>query len=358
MMTRLRMRSEGRLKLLSVELRARSVPFKLPICKEEDTLRRDLEVRTLYSYKPRYPSFAKPISGTTSTTIRPAEDSISSKSKNEEKLTEEVKAEENPQDESLDISTPKRKSVINNAGMAKAYTSGGTVESNPISGEEQSTNENGRVLKKIPETENFNSIMDIESLITEKLADVYYHAGKNDIQADERVKETIEAKEQKPFKVYVVEMEFPYTKAIPYDPEKLEIAKIGSEFPYSKAIPFDSKKLQVAGQGTEFPYTKAIPFNPEKLYVPKRGIEFPYDKAISYDQRNLKVAKQGSEFPYHMAIPYDSRNLHVPGRGLEFPHAEAIPYDPSILKMAESEYNFVYHKATPYDSEKMYVYTR
>ena len=133
------------------------------------------------------------------------------------------------------------------------------------------------------------------------------------------------------------EMEFPYSRAIPYDPEKLIVAQEGSEFPYSKAIPFDAKKLQVARERSFFPYWKEIPYRsesfedqsnlndytylnqisfqnhlsyPERSYHSRKLQSMKNDQAVSFDSSMLDAAKQGGVFPYSKEVPRDtSKNI-------------------------------------------------
>lgn len=86
----------------------------------------------------------------------------------------------------------------------------------------------------------------------------------------------------------VAELEFPYSRAIPFDPEKLQVAQIGSEFPYSQAIPFDAEKLQVAKERSVYPYWKAILYRPDNNYqFPSNFHDFDYSNDISYENNFL-----------------------------------------------------------------------
>lgn len=118
----------------------------------------------------------------------------------------------------------------------------------------------------------------------------------------------------------VSEVEFPYSRAIPYDPEKLQVAREGSEFPYSKAIPFDARKLEVARERSGLPYWREMPyrFNPNELsfednlsyqrrsHHSRKLQSVGEDQEIFFDSSMLKAAKQGSIFPYSKEVPRDT----------------------------------------------------
>lgn len=110
--------------------------------------------------------------------------------------------------------------------------------------------------------------------------------------------------------------------------KKLDVAKVGSEFPYTRAIPFDPAKLRVAPRGSEFPYAKAIPYDPKKLFEVSSGGIIEVGSSPFYS-RGLKQADNGSKPSSSKVVPFDSRMLDAAKEGRMFPYGKAIPEDTS-----------------------------
>ncbi|XP_051175525.1 putative uncharacterized protein DDB_G0293878 [Leptopilina boulardi] len=91
----------------------------------------------------------------------------------------------------------------------------------------------------------------------------------------------------------VAELEFPYSRAIPFDPEKLQVARVGSEFPYSKAIPFDAEKLQVARERSIIhPYWKDILYRMQNNYQLPHNFDDYSDELLSSYENNFLYPKR------------------------------------------------------------------
>lgn len=102
----------------------------------------------------------------------------------------------------------------------------------------------------------------------------------------------------------VAKLEFPYSRAIPFDPEKLQVARIGSEFPYSKAIPFDAEKLQVARERSVYPFWKQVLYRPENNYQLRDGDysdESSYENNLLYPKKSHHSRKLLSAHSKHQA---------------------------------------------------------
>ncbi|XP_043463366.1 uncharacterized protein LOC122499231 [Leptopilina heterotoma] len=102
----------------------------------------------------------------------------------------------------------------------------------------------------------------------------------------------------------VAKLEFPYSRAIPFDPEKLQVARIGSEFPYSKAIPFDAEKLQVARERSVYPFWKQVLYRPENNHQ-LRDIDYSDDE--SSHENNFLYPKKSHHSRKLLSAPSTSR---------------------------------------------------
>lgn len=183
----------------------------------------------------------------------------------------------------------------------------------------------------------------------------------------------------------VAKMEFPYSVAIPYDPEKLKVARRGSEFPYSKAISFDARKLQVARERSALPYWKGIgsrglrsrpnfddlahlneiPYGDNFLHTKKshhsrRLQSVGKDQTISFDSGMLEAAKQGGILPHSKDIPREvedqerEKKTRVPLRETDNQHASFRSHKPRRLaENFKEEIEFPYSEAIPFDPEKL-----
>lgn len=88
------------------------------------------------------------------------------------------------------------------------------------------------------------------------------------------------------------------------DPEKLQVARIGSEFPYSKAIPFDAEKLQVARERSVYPFWKQVLYRPENNYQLRDGDysdESSYENNLLYPKKSHHSRKLLSAHSKHQA---------------------------------------------------------
>ena len=174
--------------------------------------------------------------------------------------------------------------------------------------------------KKNPHQEKME-LFEFRPIMTENVKNSLYNAQKKIEEDAQQIRGLSQKLDQ-----LVAEIEFPYSRAIPYDPAKLQVAREGSEFPYSKAIPFDPRKLEVARERSVLPYWKELPYISnlneltypnelsfeENLSNPRRNHHFRRlrsvgkDQEVFFDSSMLEAAKQGSTFPYSKEVPSDT----------------------------------------------------
>lgn len=142
--------------------------------------------------------------------------------------------------------------------------------------------------------------------------------------------------------------EFPYEKAIAYNPEKLLASWRENRFAYLRGQSNDPEKVVFVRLGSEFPYSRAIPYDPAKLQAARRAAEFPYARAIPYDPKKLEVKKKRA---IERTIPFHTRRLKVVQETREEDFRE-VPFDTSMLAAAKLGSTFPYSKDVPEDTSK------
>ncbi|XP_033223911.1 uncharacterized protein LOC117177375 [Belonocnema kinseyi] len=359
------------------------LPFRLPLCKPSETFSRTAEVRRLYPFRTQSAPETAPY-------IFPEIDhnqwlrlmknmghhpeSSTGEKRNLGFEAEDAKEERaRPNRESESVNPIKRKSKT----LKKYLTN--KIHRQDIWSQFQDK-----------EPHQNMEFFEFHPVMREDVQNTLFNAEKKIEEDAEQIRDLSQELDQ-----LVSEVEFPYSRAIPYDPAKLQVAREGSEFPYSKAIPFDARKLEVARERSGLPFMPFRP-NPNELSFEDN---FPYqrrshhsrrlqslgkDQEIFFDSSMLKAAKQGSIFPYSKEVPRDtskkiqkiknherekktrvplreidnhqtsnrdrfrrfaegskklgswinhlSRTLKTIKEGSEFPYSKAIPFDPKKLR--------------------------